>query len=280
MTDDDGNWRRWRQRFSAAAGGLVLSAAAQAHDFWIEPSTFTPKAGQAVTVRLLVGQQLAAEPVGRPAFGAFKQFALDDGRQRLPIGGRAGSDPAGVLRVAGAGLQIVTFHGLPVGDELPAAKFTAYLEEEGLDAVIARRQAAGQSGAPGRELYTRYAKSLLRVGDDGAGDETGDRADRALGLPLELIAERNPYRMRSGDELPLRLLYLQRPLAGALVVAISRARPGEARSARSDAEGRVRLKLDGGGFWLVKAVHMVESSQPALADWESLWASLTFDLPP
>jgi uncharacterized GH25 family protein len=268
-------FERWRQCLAAAAW-LTLAAAAQAHDFWLEPSSFTPKAGQALSVRFLVGERLVGESVVRPSAG-FKQFSLDDGHQRLPIGGRAGADPAGVLRVTGSGVQIVTYQSLPITIELPGDKFTSYLQEEGLEAVIAKRRAAGQGESIGREMYARYAKSLLLVGGDAA---TGDRGDRAIGLPLELIAESNPYRLRSGDELPLRLLYQQQPLVGALVVAVSRDRPGEARSARSDSEGRVRLKLDGGGFWLVKAVHMVESSQPTLANWESLWASLTFELPP
>lgn len=266
--------KRLRQGLGAGAL-LALAAAAQAHDFWIEPSSFVPKPGQLLSVRFFIGERLVGEPVARPSSG-FRQFSLDDGRLRMPIGGRSGADPAGVLRVAGAGLQIITYHGQPIPIELAGEKFTPYLKEEGLEAVIDKRRAAGQSDAPGREMYSRGAKSLLNVG--GGEPAADERGDRAIGLPLELIAEHNPYRLRSGDELPLRLLYLQRPLAGALVVAINRNHPNDARSARSDADGRVRLKLDGGGFWLIKAVHMVESGQPAVADWESFWASLTFEL--
>ena len=31
--------------------------------------------------------------------------------------------------------------------------------------------------------------------------------------------------------------------------------------------------------WLVKAVHMVQAPAGTDADWESLWASLTFEIP-
>ena len=33
------------------------------------------------------------------------------------------------------------------------------------------------------------------------------------------------------------------------------------------------------GVWLVKAVHMVPLPKGQDADWESFWASLTFELP-
>ena len=33
------------------------------------------------------------------------------------------------------------------------------------------------------------------------------------------------------------------------------------------------------GVWLVKAVHMVPAPAASGADWESLWASLTFEVP-
>ncbi len=258
---------------------LACSTGAVAHDFWIEPSAFTPQPGQQLGVRLLVGERFAGDPVTRPATG-FVQFTIDDGQTRRPIGGRAGADPAGLLRIASgpAGVQIVTYHSRQIPIEIEAQKFTAYLKEEGLDAVVEQRAARGEAGKIGREVYSRHAKSLLRVGDAGQGGERGDRGDRPIGLPLELIAERNPYLMRDGDELPVQLLYRQRPLAGALVVAMSRARPGEARSARSDAEGRVRLKLDGIGLWMIKAVHMLPATDATVADWESLWASLTFEL--
>ena len=50
-------------------------------------------------------------------------------------------------------------------------------------------------------------------------------------------------------------------------------------TARTDAQGRARLRLDRPGVWLVKAVHMIPAPAGAGADWESFWASLTFERP-
>jgi uncharacterized GH25 family protein len=102
--------------------------------------------------------------------------------------------------------------------------------------------------------------------------------DRALGFALELVADRNPYAIGANDELPLQLLYHGQPLGGALVVAMNRANPSAKLSARTDASGRVRLRLSQPGMWLIKAVHMVPAPAGSDAEWASFWASLTFEL--
>ena len=58
------------------------------------------------------------------------------------------------------------------------------------------------------------------------------------------MAEADPYRLAAGGELPVRLLYEDKPLAGALVVAIPAADPAAAQSARSDRGGRATFRLD------------------------------------
>ena len=91
------------------------------------------------------------------------------------------------------------------------------------------------------------------------------------------MAERNPYSLRAGEDLPVRLTYENRPLAGALVVAMNRLNPSEKVSARTDANGRVRLRLHPGGMWLIKSVHMIPAPAGSNAEWTSFWASLTFE---
>ena len=171
------------------------------------------------------------------------------------------------------GLSVIGYHSRPSRVELAPDKFDAYLKEEGLDGVLASRSGDAARRAGTREQFFRCAKSLLLV---GAPDEA--QGDRVLGFPLELVAERNPYLDGASDDLPVRLTYEGRPLAGALVVATRRAEPNERIAVRSDADGRVRLRLRGAGMWLIKAVHMVPApvgTEPAI-DWSSYWASLTF----
>lgn len=267
-------WRACVRRLAVLA--LVCASASvslRAHDMWLEPSTYAPETGDIVPVRLRVGQHFLGDPLTRDS-ALIKAFVYEDATGRRPLVGRDGADPAGFLRVAAPGVTVVGYASNPSTVTLTADTFNQYLQEEGLDHVAAARKTRGQTGAGVREMFSRCAKSLVLTGDAGPGP-----GDRRLGFTLELLAEANPYTLRPGETLPIRLTYENRPLQGALVVAINKRSPSQTRTARTDADGRVRLQLPVDGTWLVKAVHMVEAPAGSQADWASYWASLTFQLP-
>jgi uncharacterized GH25 family protein len=85
--------------------------------------------------------------------------------------------------------------------------------------------------------------------------------------------------MRTGDSLPVELTYKGTPLAGALVVAFNQRSPYHKLRVRSDQNGRATFTIEEPGPWMVKAVHMVPAAAGTNADWESYWASLTFEMP-
>jgi len=170
-------------------------------------------------------------------------------------------------------LLVAGYRSNPSAVELTPEKFNQYLKEEGLDAVAALRARRNQTEAKAREIFSRCAKTLVL-----SGPPKEKQQDRALGFTLELVAERNPYAIATSGEVPFRLTYEGRPLAGALVVAMNRLNPSEKLSARTDNQGRVRFRLKQTGMWLVKAVHMVPAPAESDAEWASYWASLTFEL--
>ena len=245
---------------STIALALLVAATASAHDLWIEPSSFRPAAGERVTAALRVGQKLQGEPLPRiPPL--IDRFTLDD----KPMLGFAGSDPAGIALVQRAGFQWIAYqsNAYPMTLELP--KFEQYLRDEGLDATIKVR-----AQRPQNERFYRCAKSLIDAG--GAPDGT---IDTPLGFTLELVPHKKP---RAGQELPLTLLFHGKPAANVLVIAMSKTDPDNTVRARTDARGRVALRIPHGGFWLIKAVHMQPAPPDSGADWESWWASITFEL--
>jgi uncharacterized GH25 family protein len=254
--------------------GILASPALLAHNFWIEPSTFTPAPGQRVAVRLRVGQELQGDPVPRDPSLMKRFVTVGPNGAETPVPGVPNTEPAGFTALQVPGLHTVVYESGRSAVELDATKFETYLKEEGLEAISARRARQGKTAAPAREVFSRSAKALVAVGDG-----SGPGFDRVLGLRLELVAEKNPYALSGGGELPVRLLYEGKPLAGALVMALQRGRPGAVSAVRSDSKGRATLKLDRPGLWLIKAVHMIPAPADAGADWESFWASLTFTLP-
>ena len=224
-------------------------------------------------MHLVVGQRFRGDALPRnPAL--IERFVLVSGAGELPVAGRPADEPAGLVTPAQAGLAWVAYRSLESPLSLDADRFEEYLRDEGLEWVIADRARRGESGRPSRELFSRAAKALVKVGGAGSAG-----FDRPLGLALELVPEKDPYALRRGEDLPVRLLLQGRPLAGVLVSALPYASPEAKQSLRSDRDGRVRFREIGPGVWLVKAVQMVRVADDPNADWRSVWASLTFEVP-
>jgi len=271
-----------------AAAALLWCTETQAHDFWIEPSSFTPPVGSELLVSLRVGERFKGDPVPRNP-GRIEWLNAFGPTGVRPVEGAAGDDPAGSVRVETAGPLIIGYRSRASYLELDAAKFESYLAEEGLFRIIALRAQRGESGRPSREIYSRCAKSLVTAvtepdQSDGSGGSAGRAAgpfkhDQLLGMPLELMSETDPSTLSGGGRLSIRLLYQGNGIEGVLVVAIPQDEPREALKATTDREGRVSFELELPGIWLAKAVHMIEAPDKRRADWESLWASLTFQIP-
>lgn len=239
---------------------------------WIEPATFLPESGQIVSLRLRVGQDLLGDPLPRSS-ELINQFIVVDPEGRKPVVGRDGSDPAGFVRVPMPGLLVVGYYSNPSSVELTAAKFNQYLKDEGLDEITAARARRNETNSAVHEMFSRCAKSLLL-----SGSPDPLHPDHTLNFPLELVAQKNPYLLRPGEDLPVRLTYLNHPLANALVIAMNRLNPSQKVSIRTSADGCATLRLPSEGMWMIKAVHMIPAPAGSNADWQSYWASLTFDL--
>ena len=242
-----------------------------AHDMWIEPTSFSPDLGRVLGLKLRVGDDFRGEPIPRDD-QLIERFVVVDANGQRDVVGRAGADPAGLLRVTATGPMVVGYQSRAHHVSLNGAKFTSYLKEQALDQIVALREQQRPSHAAVREQFIRCAKSLVRTGPGN-----GQPADRAIGLTLELVAEADPSSLPPGQALPVRLTYQGRALGGMRVVAVNQRNPWDRLTATSDQEGRVRFRLTEGGTWMVRAVHMIPSPTGTQADWVSYWASVTFD---
>jgi hypothetical protein len=272
------------------AVSCLAATPAGAHDLWIVPSTFHPQSGELVRIGLRVGEpDTGGEPVPRDE-RFLERFVLlgPDGETRVP--GLDGREPAGWIRPETPGRYVLALRSHEAVNVLPGREFEEYLEEKGLDGVIARRAGRGETDAPGRERYSRALKALLAVeGSPGAADG-GARLDpdRPLGLRLEMILLDDPGAWRAGAPISVELRFEDRPLAGALVeahplggsVPASAGRSEPARRARTDRRGRVSFELPTAGAWVLTAVHMMPAPAGAEEDWQSLWTALSFSLGP
>ena len=258
------------RRLAFAAALLLGATSAQAHDFWIETSSFHPWPGQIVMVGLRAGQNFIGDPVRRESRFIDRFFVRQGGADEA-IEGSDHINPAGVLRADGQATAIVGYASTGADIELPADKFEDYLRLYGLDAVIDARNRRGERAKPGRERFYRYAKALL------AGLRTSPQVSKPLGLAYEIVPDEDPTARLA----PVRgrVLYNGKPLAGALVEALLHGEPSVQLKAYSDAQGTFSFALPRAGVWLIKSVHMVRASYFSREDWDSLWSSLIFEVP-
>jgi uncharacterized GH25 family protein len=258
-------------RSLALAAALLLAAAsARAHDFWIEPSTLHPAPGATVALGLRVGQDFIGDPVPRSS-AYIASFAVRQNGNAQDIGGADRVDPAGFLRADGGATAIISYASTGADIELPPGEFEDYLRLYGLDDIVASRATRGERNKPGRERFYRCAKALL-TGLRSSADVT-----RPLGLAYEIVPDDDPTsRLKPFHG---RILYDGKPLAGALVVALLHGEPSVHLQTHSDAQGAITLPLPRPGVWLIKSVHMVRAGFFSSEDWDSYWASLTFEIP-
>ncbi len=257
----------------AALLTLVGTSSLWGHDFWIRPSRFLVDPDTPVAVRLLVGDHLKGSPFGRDP-SHIQQFVVHGPGGRREVPGRDGTDPAGLLRPQEKGSYVIGYRSQRRRSVLPGEEFENYLEEEGLRHVLELRAKRGQAATDGVEAFSRCAKALLV-----AGEPQPDLEDRPLGFELEILAEKHPARLGPGAVLPVRILYQGRPLTDHPLRAIWEADPGVSLDVRSDGNGQARFHLPRTGVWMVRSLHMVEADEDLDFEWESLWASLTFEIP-
>lgn len=231
---------------------VALAPVALAHDFWIEPSTFHPTPATTFTASLRVGMDFIGDPVPRSAT-LIDSFVVRDASGEHAVNGFEGRDPAGFVRIDNGASAVIGYRSKGSMLDQTPDKFAQFLREEGLERIVPNVPERGH-----RERFIRYAKALV-----------GPYApSKPFGWRLELVPLAEPS--------SLRLDFEHKPLAGALVTAIAQD-DGARIAARTDAKGRVTLALPHRGVWLVKATYLVAAAPDSGAEWESLWASVTFE---
>ncbi|MFN3324366.1 MAG: DUF4198 domain-containing protein [Bryobacteraceae bacterium] len=247
---------------------FLLAGPLLAHDLYLLPERFRVEPGASFLLSVCVGDSFPvsegpADP--RRLIGArFSDGAEIDGWQIV------GASTHAVVRVNSKGSVYAGVGTKPRRIELPAEKFAKYLAEEGLNHVAQWRKENGEADKQASELYSKFAKTLLVSGVPSDGWKA------VFGYPIEIVPERDPSALRPGELLPILLLYDGKPLAGAQVEAAWEG--GSKVAGRTDRNGRLKVPLTTTGKWRLHAVTMRRSTQPDTADWESYWASLTFEV--
>lgn len=251
------------------------AAAAVAHDMYIMPTSFLTAKGTKLTAGFHVGDAFPeSEVAGRIDKLQNPRLIWQDGTAAFANLRVEGNRDLGDVTVGGSGELVAAVRTSPSLIELEPAKFTEYLKEEGLTEIIKWREQHGELSKSGKERYSKYAKSILLAGAPNGF------ANHTVGFVIEIIPEADPYKLKAGDLLPIRVLFRGKPAADVQIES-AWAGSGDSKTTvagRTSADGRMKVPLPSAGRWRIHTIKMERCSDPSVADWESFWASLTFEL--
>ena len=272
--------RRSVARISSIALALLLAVAtvAAAHDMFVKPERFRVAPNTDVLVRLLNGTFSKSENAITRDRLLDVSLVTPTGRVALDTAAWMADGDTSTIRVrtGGAGTYVIGVSTRPRVLELRAKEFNEYLETDGIPDVLAERHRSGEFGKPARERYAKHVKALLQV-----GDAPDDGHATALGYPAEIVPLENPFRLGTGATLRVRTLVDGQPMANQYVLFGGRTTTGARiapRNTRSDADGIARIPLGTRGTWYVKFINMRRLTDDPAADYESKWATVTFEV--
>lgn len=249
------------RRLAAAAWLLTLLSSAQAHDSWFA----APQAG---VLTLATGNRYPVAEVGVAAAGLARAGCVG---ATLEV---AAETPRALELRTGARGPLACWAELKAHEVTltPELVETYFREIRPSDAVRARW--AAQRGAGWSESYRKFAR--IESGTDGALPAELRRLRAPAGGPLEIVID-GAASLRAGQEAVFRVLADGAPMAG-LSVELVGERSAIGVWSRSDAEGRLRLRLPFAGNWLLRATLL--EPEPAPGRWRSRFVTLAFEAGP
>ncbi len=257
---------------------LVSALPASAHEFWIEPTAYQIASDANLQADIVNGQEFGgtAQVFFSQRFEHFVVVA-DDLAQNVQ--GRDGDRPALNQPPVAEGLNIVAYQarnatvGYQTWDD-----FQGFVDHKDFGDVLTQHQARDLPEVEFTEVYSRYSKTLI-----GVGDSIG--ADRRTGLETELVALTNPYTDDLSEGFSVQLYYQHEVRADVQVEVFEKSSADEVtiNYYRTNAEGIATFPVQAGYSYMVDAV-VLREPDPALAAetgavWETLWANLTFGVP-
>ncbi len=271
----------YKMRFTAGLTLIIIllyAGVTFSHDYWFSLNRFAFTKGDTLVVNLLVGDELNAEverPLQKDITKSLKLITPERTIDLLPE--LADSTlPVLTRRLDFEGLALVAMERDFWYTKMTGEQFARSLKKEEMHDLIALREKIG----PKQEEHKRYDRSikvLLRAGDS----MKGDAYKKILGHKVELVLLQNPFLLKPGETLQVKVIDRGTPLANKLVKAyhgdgnnlVSR------QKAYTDADGIASFKLEGKGFWLIRLSHLWHCQDCEKVDWENHYSTYSFVLP-
>ena len=255
----------------------LLTSPVVAHELWIEPTDFQVQSSYNIVAGIKNGENFEGVQVSYLPTD-FEHFVILGANQVVGVVSRIGDRPAIDQAAPSSGLNIIVYESKPTTISYDSfKKFEDFAVNHGVEDIAKAHFARGLSSGSFAEVYTRYSKALVSVGN-------AQGADRRLGLEAELVALENPYLLKDTTEIRVQLFFDGAPLPDSQIEMYSKASSGELSASvhSTNANGIATLPIEAGSAYMLNAVifrQPHERHQDTNAVWETLWANLTFAVP-
>ena len=262
--------------FAPLLAALWFTTSAESHDLWVLPGKFAIEPGEKIRIFINSGDEF---PVSDSLLGPRRIDSLRvhaaSGESSISQFVADGESLTAEVIVGEPGSAIVALSTRPRTVRLRTREFNEYLDEEGLGRILELRGKLEEMNRPAVERYAKWAKAVLQV-----GERQDDTWSQALGLKLEIVPQTNPGALRSGQALPITVLFDGQPLAGVEVEGRYAGDTSHRVKTVTDSDGRASLDLGASGRWYLRTIHMIRLPEDPEAEWESFWSTLAFEVLP
>ena len=254
--------------------GLLTNVSAHSHEYYLMPETFVTNQSEELAVRHRLGQKFKGNELPYIASWNIRSEVWEQGQMRR-VKGLDGDRPALKIKPQSPGLLTVVHQSnIDFLTFQTFEKFQAYVTKEGLEHALEASEKGEKPKLKLKEAYSRFAKTLVSVGDTGEGQ------DSPVGLKIELVALAHPGTLGASQPMPVQVLFDGEPLAGTRIKVFVGVGTEFAHQINTDRDGKALIPADGAGPYLLNTIHMTEPDSDEAKDknahWESFWASLTF----
>lgn len=252
---------------------IFFTLCVSAHEFWLQPDKYIYKKGEKLNIKFRVGENFEGENWNnnRSKINFLKLYSNGTTKNLAPLISDNMGDSL-QLTLPDDGTMMIVYNGLNSFIELEAAKFNAYLEEDGLKDVTEYRKKHQETDSMGKEAYQRSVKTLLQV-----GNKYDSTYLLKTDLPVDIIPLSNPYTIKEDQKLSAQILFNKKPLAFTLINIWHRENNKTARQQLTTNEfGEISFPVKKTGSWMLSTVKMVRLENEPKANWQSYWGSCTW----
>ena len=241
---------------------MILTGATQtnAHMLWLTPDDYTPSAGQTVTITLGFGHQFLKGVMERDGMVDRVYAITPDGRnveaqKKNTSTYKFTPDTEGTYILYAAmnpGFMSTTTDGRKRGNR------------KTLDNVVS--------------CFSFQFSAMTLLSCEGSSNVVNGNNQ----LALEVVPQKDPGQIKAGDTLALKVIFENKPLAGATLSAISanseKTKPHAwDQETTTDKDGIARIKVTKPGQWLFNAGHKFSYPDPETCDDMRYTTTMTFE---